>query len=106
MIRRPPRSTLFPYTTLFRSVSSPRIFSGLAAPPKHGETPEDIAASAKEAADWRAPGGGAAAGGGGGGTPRRGRETTPPRQPPHAPPTTRRRAGRRPPRATRRRSRA
>src|SRR2546430_10251063 len=24
MIRRPPRSTLFPYTTLFRSLSSPR----------------------------------------------------------------------------------
>src|SRR5260370_30471415 len=24
MIRRPPRSTLFPYTTLFRSVMSPR----------------------------------------------------------------------------------
>src|SRR2546422_6947898 len=24
MIRRPPRSTLFPYTTLFRSFSSPR----------------------------------------------------------------------------------
>src|SRR5476651_2804386 len=24
MIRRPPRSTLFPYTTLFRSVPSPR----------------------------------------------------------------------------------
>src|SRR5258707_6086727 len=24
MIRRPPRSTLFPYTTLFRSCSSPR----------------------------------------------------------------------------------
>src|SRR5256886_3865905 len=57
MIRRPPRSTLFPYTTLFRSVSSPRIFSGLTAPPKHGETPEDIAAAAKEAADWRAKGG-------------------------------------------------
>src|SRR5438093_641546 len=38
-------------------VSSPRIFSGLAAPPKHGETPEDIAAAAKEAADWRAKGG-------------------------------------------------
>ena len=38
-------------------VSSPRIFSGLAAPPKHGETPEDIAASAKAAADWRAKGG-------------------------------------------------
>src|ERR1035438_3150233 len=25
MIRRPPRSTLFPYTTLFRSNSSPKI---------------------------------------------------------------------------------
>src|SRR3954464_16105683 len=25
MIRRPPRSTLFPYTTLFRSPSSPRF---------------------------------------------------------------------------------
>src|SRR2546425_6060806 len=25
MIRRPPRSTLFPYTTLFRSQSDPRI---------------------------------------------------------------------------------
>src|SRR5437660_1164936 len=28
-------------------VTSPRIFSGLTAPPRHGETPEDIAASAK-----------------------------------------------------------
>src|SRR3712207_7107589 len=27
MIRRPPRSTLFPYTTLFRSVESLRIVS-------------------------------------------------------------------------------
>src|SRR5256885_17113507 len=27
MIRRPPRSTLFPYTTLFRSPSSPTRFS-------------------------------------------------------------------------------
>src|SRR2546430_17614724 len=27
MIRRPPRSTLFPYTTLFRSASSPYIES-------------------------------------------------------------------------------
>src|SRR2546426_7432640 len=25
MIRRPPRSTLFPYTTLFRSIPEPRI---------------------------------------------------------------------------------
>src|SRR3712207_8861766 len=28
MIRRPPRSTLFPYTTLFRSVSGDRIDAG------------------------------------------------------------------------------
>src|SRR3712207_7777726 len=28
MIRRPPRSTLFPYTTLFRSVDQPRVRAG------------------------------------------------------------------------------
>src|SRR2546426_7095345 len=28
MIRRPPRSTLFPYTTLFRSRRNPRILCG------------------------------------------------------------------------------
>src|SRR3712207_6884520 len=28
MIRRPPRSTLFPYTTLFRSVTKPAIAEG------------------------------------------------------------------------------
>src|SRR2546426_4476257 len=33
MIRRPPRSTLFPYTTLFRSVRDGRPGEGLAAPP-------------------------------------------------------------------------
>jgi len=38
-------------------VSSPRIFSGLTAPPRHGEAPEDVAAAAKGAADWRAKGG-------------------------------------------------
>src|SRR2546430_12859448 len=32
MIRRPPRSTLFPYTTLFRSV----LFQGIEAPPHDG----------------------------------------------------------------------
>src|SRR5438309_8596125 len=32
MIRRPPRSTLFPYTTLFRSCSGAR---GSADPPRH-----------------------------------------------------------------------
>src|SRR5256885_14633216 len=32
MIRRPPRSTLFPYTTLFRSVQGPQILArGLVA---------------------------------------------------------------------------
>src|SRR3990172_1920160 len=31
MIRRPPRSTLFPYTTLFRSISAPACLSTLAA---------------------------------------------------------------------------
>src|SRR3712207_6877095 len=30
MIRRPPRSTLFPYTTLFRSVGSERVVAGTA----------------------------------------------------------------------------
>src|SRR2546422_6963121 len=36
MIRRPPRSTLFPYTTLFRSHTSKRFTSGKidASPPK------------------------------------------------------------------------
>src|SRR3712207_8410925 len=29
MIRRPPRSTLFPYTTLFRSILGVAIFGGL-----------------------------------------------------------------------------
>ncbi len=38
-------------------VSSPRIFNGLMAPAKHGETPGDVAASAKEVADARAAGG-------------------------------------------------
>src|SRR2546422_7429021 len=32
MIRRPPRSTLFPYTTLFRS-QTPRSWAGSSAPP-------------------------------------------------------------------------
>src|SRR2546422_4060701 len=33
MIRRPPRSTLFPYTTLFRSIQSPRRPSARSLPP-------------------------------------------------------------------------
>src|SRR3712207_7312698 len=37
MIRRPPRSTLFPYTTLFRS-SDRRIHHKRRHPPRHGGT--------------------------------------------------------------------
>src|SRR2546430_8544518 len=32
MIRRPPRSTLFPYTTLFRSIAQPAKVEGLNSP--------------------------------------------------------------------------
>src|SRR2546429_9795990 len=37
MIRRPPRSTLFPYTTLFRSLADFHVFSGLYVAPSCGE---------------------------------------------------------------------
>jgi hypothetical protein len=37
-------------------VSSPRIFNDLTAPARHGETPEDVAAGAKAAAEARAKG--------------------------------------------------
>src|SRR5689334_23694602 len=36
MIRRPPRSTLFPYTTLFRSAHGGGV-AGLVAPPAHSQ---------------------------------------------------------------------
>src|SRR3954470_21011775 len=39
MIRRPPRSTLFPYTTLFRSVERPRLRASWA---KRGDYPRVI----------------------------------------------------------------
>src|SRR3712207_7617928 len=39
MIRRPPRSTLFPYTTLFRSVVALQVL-GLVGPAEGGERPE------------------------------------------------------------------
>src|SRR2546430_10276125 len=43
MIRRPPRSTLFPYTTLFRSQSRTAIASGAPGPraSEQGESPPD-----------------------------------------------------------------
>src|SRR2546429_4089665 len=39
MIRRPPRSTLFPYTTLFRSLMGGIHFVGVNAPPEVEELP-------------------------------------------------------------------
>src|SRR5258705_3244138 len=48
MIRRPPRSTLFPYTTLFRSRDSPARRRRLLAP-DHGARAGGPALSGKEA---------------------------------------------------------
>src|SRR3712207_9575901 len=42
MIRRPPRSTLFPYTTLFRSAMSLALRSGFSRIPVIGESLDDI----------------------------------------------------------------
>src|SRR3712207_7964254 len=44
MIRRPPRSTLFPYTTLFRSAFThrPGDHARLAEPAAPGAAPEDL----------------------------------------------------------------
>src|SRR2546429_2733629 len=36
MIRRPPRSTLFPYTTLFRSRGAPEVDARFDRTPRHG----------------------------------------------------------------------
>src|SRR3712207_8590970 len=51
MIRRPPRSTLFPYTTLFRSVPAE---SGTQP---HAATPREVAAAQKQlrALQWAVP---------------------------------------------------
>src|SRR3712207_8054208 len=40
MIRRPPRSTLFPYTTLFRSFHEPRLVGPRTQSPEH--SPEQL----------------------------------------------------------------
>src|SRR3712207_7732216 len=37
MIRRPPRSTLFPYTTLFQSDAEPRLRGAIVVPPQAPE---------------------------------------------------------------------
>src|SRR2546430_12929755 len=81
MIRRPPRSTLFPYTTLFRSLALRHM--GPVAPDggngkQHGQQQEDEqqpAPAAPGPARWRGAGtavvgrwrGGGGTGGGGGG---------------------------------------
>src|SRR3712207_8422461 len=48
MIRRPPRSTLFPYTTLFRSEGRNRLPDGLRPPPVHF-----VALREGDRASWR-----------------------------------------------------
>src|SRR2546430_3081226 len=48
MIRRPPRSTLFPYTTLFRSILRPP------APPDRGQHPRQSPGARRVAAARRA----------------------------------------------------
>src|SRR2546425_4688484 len=47
MIRRPPRSTLFPYTTLFRSLGSriPRVYSALGGHEFNGSALDAVRAS-------------------------------------------------------------
>src|SRR2546430_15073270 len=90
MIRRPPRSTLFPYTTLFRSREVPcgaaavgaahagevrRGRGGVPATVPHADGRGDAPGAA--APQQRRAGGGAGVGGGGGGEPARGPE--PPR---------------------------
>src|SRR2546430_6344523 len=43
MIRRPPRSTLFPYTTLFRSIARAyAVFRGSRPRPVHLSLPRDV----------------------------------------------------------------
>src|SRR5688572_33510883 len=63
MIRRPPRSTLFPYTTLFRSAVSPAVSPRRAPPGVEAEAPppsteHEVCAAALHA---RLDGGGIAA---------------------------------------------
>src|SRR2546422_9439355 len=68
MIRRPPRSTLFPYTTLFRSATAParraqnkrtaaaRVTDGRESEQRTAKVPPDYAGARREADDARAQG--------------------------------------------------
>src|SRR2546430_5420631 len=56
MIRRPPRSTLFPYTTLFRSMMTTRTSPSSAQPAAHPlkrRTPHRPSTPAPHVAIWR-----------------------------------------------------
>src|SRR5256885_12553252 len=57
MIRRPPRSTLFPYPTLFRSVDDDaQVARALAGLLRDWGLQVDVAATGREVADWLAAG--------------------------------------------------
>src|SRR2546422_11221381 len=66
MIRRPPRSTLFPYTTLFRSLATVEA-RARELEAKARELADRQTAQHDDAARLERRGGGGAAGGGGGG---------------------------------------
>src|SRR3712207_8583395 len=52
MIRRPPRSTLFPYTTLFRSKVASRAARGRSRPARHASArPGEVAKEARRHGD-------------------------------------------------------
>src|SRR2546426_8676477 len=56
MIRRPPRSTLFPYTTLFRSRDRPRLPFDVAADHEHhAELPEGMGRSEEHTSELQSP---------------------------------------------------
>src|SRR5688572_32455353 len=51
MLRRPPRSTLFPYTTLFRSARRPRRAGAVPARERRGLAAPEVGADVREAVD-------------------------------------------------------
>src|SRR5438094_4094144 len=55
MIRRPPRSTLFPYTTLFRSPGEPVLDPGLDACSGYGRARGPIRRSEEHTSELQSP---------------------------------------------------